>query len=103
PTGATLLTPTASNFVATIDNGSGGAGNTLTVTTMGEGFLAVGQRLSFTGGANQIITAYGTGTGQTGTYTISGSAVLQASINMHSVGDFYNPPFAYGGDVTIKI
>src|SRR6185437_8033565 len=22
-------------------------------------------------------------------------------INMHSVGDFYNPPFAYGGDVTI--
>src|SRR6185312_14681656 len=78
PTGATLLTPTASSFIATVDNGSGGAGNTLHVSTVAEGFLAVGQNIpSITG--NPTITAYVTGTGNTGDYTISGTAQLITS------------------------
>src|SRR6185312_6274110 len=49
-----------------------------------------------------VITGYVSGTGQTGDYTISGSPVLVSSAtNMQTVGDYYNPPYAYGGDVVI--
>jgi len=73
------------------------------VSTVGEGYLAVGQTIfNFTGATgSQTITAYIGGTGNTGTYTISGSPVLVASTNMQSKGDFYNPPYAYGGDITV--
>lgn len=100
PTGSLLNSLVAGSFIAKIDNGSGGVGNTLTVTTMGEGYLAVGQTINASGVAGSpTITAYVGGTGQTGTYTISGSAQLIASENMQVIGDFYNPPYAYGGDV----
>jgi hypothetical protein len=99
PTGALLNGITASSFVGKIDNGSGSAGTTLTVTAVGEGFLAVGQSLNSASGGT-VITAYGTGSGGVGTYTVNNSQLL-ASQNQQSTGDFYNPPFAYGGDVTI--
>lgn len=52
------------------------AGNTLTVTAVASGALAVGQVISDTTGALTVgttITALGSGTGGTGTYTVSNS------------------------------
>ena len=52
------------------------AGNTLTVSAVASGALAVGQVISDTTGALTVgttITALGTGTGGTGTYTVSNS------------------------------
>lgn len=63
-------------FVAKIDNGAGGVGNTLTVTSVVAGVLAVGQSLSYSTGIARTITALGTGTGGIGTYTLSGATEL---------------------------
>jgi len=63
-------------FVAKIDNGSGVAGNTLTVTSVVAGILAVGQTLNYSTGVVRTITALGTGTGGVGTYTLSGATEL---------------------------
>jgi hypothetical protein len=62
------------SFTGYIDNGSGSAGNTLTVTAVSSGVLYVGQRIYATALSNTtpyFITALGTGTGTTGTYTIA--------------------------------
>ena len=62
------------SFNGYIDNGAGGIGNTLTVTTVVSGVLYVGQRIYAVGLSNTtpyFITALGTGTGLTGTYTIA--------------------------------
>lgn len=48
------------------------AGNTLTVTSITNGKLRIGMKLSGTGlPAGTTITAFGTGTGGVGTYTVS--------------------------------
>ena len=62
------------SFNGYIDNGSGATGNTLTVTAVTSGVLYVGQRIYAVGLSNTtpyFITALGTGTGTTGTYTIA--------------------------------
>lgn len=72
------------SFLATIDNGSGSAGTTLTVIAWnGPGRLGVGQALlgtsaGITGGTT--ITALGTGTGGTGTYTVNNSQLVAAQM-----------------------
>lgn len=59
------------------------AGNTLTVTAVGAGALAVGQVIAGgTTAAGTTIAALGTGTGGTGTYTTSGGAQTVASTAM---------------------
>jgi len=62
------------SFNGYIDNGAGGIGNTLTVTTVVSGVLYVGQKINAVGLSNTtpyFITALGTGTGGVGTYTIA--------------------------------
>lgn len=63
------------NGLGTIDDGAGGAGNTLTITTVTSGAVHVGDTV--TGGSiapGTTITAFLTGTGGLGTYTVSGAA-----------------------------
>ena len=78
----------SNSFTAKIDNGSGSAGNTLTVTSIAgvpnQIPLEVGMTIIVPGGTNCTITALGTGSGGTGTYTVSGPAQNIAS----------NPSFA---------
>jgi hypothetical protein len=63
-----------------IDNGAGSAGTTLTVTAVSSGVLSVGQQVYGTG-ISQLtrITALGTGTGGTGTYTVNTSQLAGSS------------------------
>ena len=73
-TGETWVNDTAS-FTGYIDNGAGAAGTTLTVTSGTN--VHPGLLLSATGiTAGTQITAYGTGTGGTGTYTVGTSQTL---------------------------
>jgi len=61
-------------FTGYIDNGSGGTGNTLTVTAVESGVLYVGQKIvaaALSTKTPYFITALGTGTGGTGTYTVA--------------------------------
>lgn len=63
------------NGVGTIDNGAGGAGNTLTITAVTAGAVHIGDTV--TGGTitpGTIITAFLTGVGGIGTYTVGGAA-----------------------------
>lgn len=56
------------------------SGTTLTVTAVGSGALTVGQTLSGSGvTAGTKITALGTGTGGTGTYTVSASQTVAST------------------------
>lgn len=72
-TGALSAVPATTVFTGTIDDGAApGAGTVLTVTAVTQGTIAVGQIISGTGiTAGTRITALGTGTGGTGTYTVS--------------------------------
>ena len=70
-----------------ISNGVGGAGTTLDVTAYTSGAIYIGQVISGTGiTAGTTITAFGTGTGGTGTYTVSisqgptGSAAITSPV-----------------------
>lgn len=55
-------------------------GNTLTVTTLSSGTIAVGQTLSGTNvTAGTTITAFGSGSGGTGTYTVSASQTVSST------------------------
>ena len=61
-------------FTGYIDNGSGSAGNTLTVTAVESGVLYVGQKIVASALSTKtpyFITALGSGTGGTGTYTVA--------------------------------
>lgn len=53
------------------------SGNTITVTAVSSGTIAVGQYLQY--GSTGQITALGTGTGGTGTYTVSSSATVAST------------------------
>lgn len=56
------------------------AGTTMTVTAVGSGALTIGQTLSGSGvTAGTKITAFGTGTGGTGTYTVSASQTVAST------------------------
>lgn len=62
------------SFAGYIDNGAGGTGNILTVTSVSSGVLYVGQRIYAAGLSNTtpyFIGSLGTGTGGTGTYNIT--------------------------------
>lgn len=61
---------------ATIDDGAGGAGNTLTIATVAAGAVHLGDIVAVTGGTPATITAFLTGTGGVGTYTVNGAAQL---------------------------
>ncbi|WP_347558567.1 hypothetical protein [Robbsia sp. KACC 23696] len=63
------------------------SGNTLTVTAVTSGVLAVGQTITGTGiAAGTTISALGTGTGGVGTYTLSGTAQTVASETITASG-----------------
>jgi hypothetical protein len=65
-------TSATASFTGAINNGSTFAGSTLTVTAVASGTLEVGTVISGTGvTAGTTIIALGTGTGGTGTYTVS--------------------------------
>jgi hypothetical protein len=81
---AVLQSANTAIVTAKIDNGSGSAGNTLTVTGVTSGTLAVGNRINGAGITTARITALGTGTGGTGTYTIDGSAQNVASTTVNA-------------------
>ena len=84
---ATSVSTATTSFTASI------AGTTMTVTAVGSGTIAVGQLITGTGvTAGTTITALGTGTGGTGTYTVS-TTQTTASTTITVVGvDFYNIP-----------
>ncbi|MDE2105198.1 MAG: hypothetical protein KGL39_48675, partial [Patescibacteria group bacterium] len=68
-----------------IDNGSGAAGTTLTVTAVNSssGKILVGDVISGTGVTTCTVTAYGTGTGGVGTYTVDTSQLVASeSLNV---------------------
>ncbi len=69
--GGVLGNPTATSFTGAI------SGTTLTVSSVSSGFLMVGDTITGTGiTANTIITAFGSGTGGTGTYTVNNSQTV---------------------------
>jgi hypothetical protein len=80
-------------LTATIDNGAGGAGTTLTVTAITPGVagsagqLAVGQLITGPGVTDTYITALGTGTGGTGTYTVDVSQLVTPAVVMTGGGN----------------
>lgn len=56
------------------------SGNTMTVTAVSSGTIAVGQQVSGTGvPSGTTVTALGTGTGNTGTYTVSTSSTTAST------------------------
>lgn len=66
------------------------SGTTLTVTAVGSGTLEVGQGISGTGvTAGTTITALGTGTGGTGTYTVSASQTVASTTITATKHEFY--------------
>jgi len=74
--GATFLSGVTSSdyveFTGYIDNGAGSAGNTLTVTAVSTGTLSIGQQIQASGiQPATAITAFVSGTGGVGTYTVS--------------------------------
>lgn len=83
----TLANTSTTSFVGVI------SGTTLTVSSVVSGTVQVGQVLSGLGvTAGTSIVALGTGTGGTGTYTVSTSQTV-ASVTFSVVGfDFYNIP-----------
>lgn len=68
------------------------AGTTLTVSSVASGTVALGQRVGGTGvSANTVITALVSGTGGTGTYTVSNSQTsLSASRALLAPGAYYD-------------
>lgn len=70
-----ISSPSAAIFTGSI------SGTTLTVTSVQSGTIAVGQALFCTGiQQNTVITALGTGSGGTGTYTVSDSQTVASTI-----------------------
>ena len=80
-------------------------GTTLTVTAVTSGTLYVGQTIQSAGmAANTMITALGTGTGGTGTYTVSTSQTI-ASITIYALNftQIPNSDGAFTGGNTVDI
>ena len=84
------------SFTGYIDNGAGSAGNTLTVTAVTSGVLYVGQKINATAlstATPYFISALGTGTGLTGTYTIASTFQTAGT----TVGSSGSPVAMVGG------
>lgn len=83
----TSVSASTTSFTASI------SGTTMTVTAVGSGTIVVGQQITGTGvTAGTIITAFGTGTGGAGTYTVSASqTVASTTITILGIG-FLNIP-----------
>ena len=87
-------TAAVATVTGTINDGSTNAGTTLTVTLVGSGTLAVGQIITGTGIASGTrITAFVSGSGGTGTYTVNISQLVSSTtitanpwINVGSTG-----------------
>ncbi len=72
------------------------SGTTLTVSAVSAGVLAVGQTISGTGvTSGTTITAFGTGTGGTGTYTVSVSQTVSSTTLTN--GAYYNSAVTIDG------
>lgn len=88
PSGTTIIDvqPCSSNFDATI------SGTTLTVSALNTGTIKVGQVISGAGvTAGTAITAYGTGTGGAGTYTVGTSQTVGSTTTMDGLyTGYYN-------------
>lgn len=86
-TSGTVVATTATSFTASI------SGTTMTVTAVASGTIRVGQVIKGTGVTSlTMITALGTGSGGTGTYTVSASQTV-ASTTITTVGQgFLNIP-----------
>ena len=78
---ANACCPGNSTFVGAIFTGGTGniASTTLTVTAVSSGALAVGMAFTYGGILNRIV-AFGTGIGDTGTYTIGSQTIPDGSI-----------------------
>lgn len=73
------LSSDAAVFTATISDGAGGAGTILDVTAVTSGTITLGMVLTGTGvTTGQHVIAYGTGSGGTGTYTVSDAQNLSS-------------------------
>lgn len=71
------VSPISATFTATIDNGAGASGTVLNVSAVTSGTISLGMVLTGTGvTAGQQVVAFGTGTGGTGTYTVSSAQLL---------------------------
>jgi hypothetical protein len=71
------------------------AGNVLTVSSVTSGTLAVGQTISDTTGSlavGTMITALGSGSGGTGTYTVSGSQTIGSEGMIAAIPSLFNIP-----------
>jgi len=74
---AVSLQSYTAGFVGTISNGSGSAGTVLNITTVNTGTIYLGMLVTGTGvTAGTHITAFGTGSGGIGTYTVSTSQLV---------------------------
>jgi hypothetical protein len=80
------LTPVYNaTYTATIDDGGGLAGTTLTVTAVASGVIEVGDDVVGAGvTAGTTITALGSGTGGTGTYVVNNSQLVTPGETMNS-------------------
>ena len=76
------------------------SGTTLTVTAINYGYLQVGQTVAGVGvSAGTVITAYGTGTGENGTYIVSNSqTVASEQMQTASNGKSRLVPFQFSTD-----
>lgn len=80
-------TPASTSFTGYINDTAGSIGNTLTVTAVSSGTLAVGTVISGTGvTAGTTITALGTGTGGVGTYSVTPSQLVNSTGMTGSTG-----------------
>ena len=93
PTICSLAIMTAS-FTATI------SGTTMTVSAVAIGNLAIGQTVTGSGvTANSVIIALGSGTGGTGTYTLSQSSTVSTGVSMSAT---MSTALNYGASFTVN-
>lgn len=86
---ANSVPPSSFSVTGYISNGTSGvAGTVLTVSAVGSGQLTLGSAIIGTGiAANTIITAFGTGVGGTGTYTVNNSQAAGTSGSQLTISD----------------
>ena len=93
-------TATGARFTATI------AGTTLTVSAVATGTIYVGQTIQGAGvTAGTVVTALGTGTGGTGTYTISVASTVGSGVTMYAINFSVLPSTdgAFSGANTVDV
>ena len=100
----TCAAPAVTSFTGKIDNTAGtpAAGTTLTVSAVSSGTLAVGTVISGSGvTAGTTITAFGTGSGGVGTYTVTPSQLVTSTAMTGSTGRTltYNSAYKFPGGV----